>query len=201
MLRFLRTLMVVLALAALSAACLLVWLSPDPRYTVLEWAAGGRYYQFDALIYQVAAKQQLDPALLKALIWRESAFRPDKIGTSGERGLMQVSEAAARDWAKSEKIDTFAPTDLFDPRTNMEAGAWYLKRAIERWKERDNPLPFALAEYNAGRTRVDRWVASTGLGEAANAEDLLGAIDYPLTRSYAIEIIKRQRFYHERGRL
>jgi soluble lytic murein transglycosylase len=201
MLRFLRNLLITLALAAATAAGLLLWLSPDPQYTAQEWLAGGRYYDFDLTIRDLGQKHDLDPALLKAIVWRESAFHPEKVGSSGERGLMQVSEAAARDWAGAVKRDDFVPTDLFDARTNLEVGAWYFKRALERWKSKEQPLPFALAEYNAGRTRVDRWIAATNMGGQANADDLLGAIDYPTTRRYIDEITRRYQFYRERGRL
>ena len=201
MFRFVRTLLLVILFSALTAAALLLWLSPDPIYMAQEWLAQGRYYAFDGAIREVAEKQDLDPELIKALAWRESAFHQDKIGASGERGLMQVGEAAGGDWAKSEKLETFAPTDLFDARMNLDAGAWYLRRALDHWKLKENPLPFALAEYNAGRSRVDRWIAATNMGDQANADDLLSAIDYPTTRRYVEDVIRRRDFYRTRGRL
>ncbi len=201
MFRFVRTLIFVVLFSALTAAGLLLWLSPDPMYVAQEWLAQGRYSEFDDAIREVAKKQGVEPDLVKALVWRESAFRADKVGTSGERGLMQVGEAAGGDWAKSEKLETFVPTDLFDSRMNLEAGVWYLRRALDHWKAKENPMPFALAEYNAGRTRVDRWIAATNMGDQANADDLLGAINYPKTRRYVEEITRRMQFYRDRGRL
>ncbi len=201
MFRFIRTLSLVAILAAFAAAGLLLWLSPDPMYTAQEWMALGRYNQFDAAIREVSEKQGVEPELVKAIVWRESAFSSDKIGTSGERGLMQLSEAAAGDWAKAEKLETFVPTDLFDSRMNLEAGAWYLRRALDHWKGKEAPLPFALAEYNAGRGRVDRWIAATSMADQANADDLLGAIDYPSTRRYIEEVTRRTQFFRDRGRL
>jgi soluble lytic murein transglycosylase len=70
--------------------------------------------------------------LVKAVVWRESRFDPRKCGSAGERGLMQVSEKAADEWARENKIDTFRAEQLFDPKTNLEAGTWYLCRAFER---------------------------------------------------------------------
>jgi soluble lytic murein transglycosylase len=70
--------------------------------------------------------------LVKAVVWRESRFDPRKYGSAGERGLMQVSEKAADEWARENKIDTFRAEQLFDPKTNLEAGTWYLCRAFER---------------------------------------------------------------------
>ena len=199
--RFLWRLLIVVAAAAVAAASLVLWLSPDPWYHAQEVLGGGRYRSYDTMIREVAAEHGVDPLLIKAIVWRESTFHPDKVGTSGERGLMQVTEGAASDWARVEKVETFVPTDLFDPRTNLQVGTWYFARAWERWKAKDDPLPFALAEYNAGRSRVDRWIASTNMGDKATAEDLLGAMDFPSTRRYVEDISARYRIYRQRAEL
>jgi soluble lytic murein transglycosylase len=83
----------------------------------------------------------------------------------------------------------------------MEVGTWYFAKALERWKAKADPVPFALADYNAGRGRVDRWIAATGRGEDAQAEDLMRVIDFPTTRRYIEAITARYRFYKERGRM
>jgi soluble lytic murein transglycosylase len=198
---FLKRLILVLALAAFTAASLLLWRSFDPLYTLDSWRALGRFDDYDALIIDTANKHGIDPMLIKAVIWRESTFQHDKMGTRGERGLMQVGEGAARDWAAAEKIETFVPTDLFDAKTNCDVGAWYLKKALVRWKTKADPVPFALAEYNAGRTRVDRWIAATDLGENVTGADLLAAIDFPSTRRYVEDITRRYRYYQACGHL
>jgi soluble lytic murein transglycosylase len=199
MFRFLRKLLLIILAAAFMAAALLIWLSPDPLYAAQELTALGRYSQYDDLISQSAKKHGVPISLVKAMIWRESAFHPDKVGSSGERGLMQVGEAAASEWARASKIETFIPTDLFDPRTNLDAGTWYISRALEKWKEKDDPVPFALAEYNAGASRVDRWIAASGVGPKADAHDLLTAMDFPTTRRYVEDIVAREKFYQLRG--
>ena len=198
--RFLWRFLFVVCFAAITAATVVLWLSPDPLYHAREFIGSGRYHAYDPLIQDAAARYNVDPLLIKAIVWRESAFHPEKVGSSGERGLMQVTEAAATDWARAEKIETFVPTDLFDPRTNLQVGVWYFAKACERWKDKDDPIPFALGEYNAGRSRVDRWIALTNMGEKASAEDLLGAIDFPTTRRYISEIMARYRFYQERAK-
>ena len=195
--RYVRNLLLGLVLATSVAApvCLL----PDPGYALSERLGGGRYWAYDEWIVQIARKRNVDPMLIKAIVWRETAFHPDKMGTSGERGLMQVGVAAATDWARAEKMETFLPEDLWDPKTNLEVGAWYFAKALERWKTKADPVPFALADYNAGRGRVDRWIAATGRGEDAQAEDLMRVIDFPTTRRYIEAITARYRFYKERG--
>jgi soluble lytic murein transglycosylase len=198
MLRALKTFLGVVASSALAAGGLRLWLSADPSYELQQWLHRSEYRAYDRLIVFTAQRRGIPPMLLKAIIWQESRFRPQKVGTSGERGLMQVGEGAASDWAKAEKIAGFLPTDLLDPKTNVDAGSWYFARALDHWKNRDDPLPFALAEYNAGRARVERWVASTSLGEQATAADLLDAMDFPGTRRYVGGILERYRFYQIR---
>ena len=199
MIRFFQKVFFLVVFAALTAAGLALWTSPDPLYQLQSWLALGRYSACDALISDAAAKRGLDPLLVKAMVWRESAFDPTKTGTSGERGLMQVGEAAARDWAKAEKIETFVKTDLFDAKTNLDVGTWYLKKALDRWKAKEKPLPFALADYNAGHRTVERWLEATGHGEDATAEELLRVMDFPTTRKYIEDITARQRFYQANG--
>ena len=155
----------------------------------------GRFQRYDAMIADAARKNGVDPLLLKALVWRESEFQPGKTGASGERGLMQVSQAAARDWVQAHKVETYQPADLFAPRMNLEIGSWYLKKALTRWAAKDDPVPFALAEYNAGRTTVERWIATTRQGDATTADDLRTHIGFPSTRAYVETILKRRAYY------
>jgi soluble lytic murein transglycosylase len=174
--------------------------SGDPLYTFYEWMSPARFKQYDGLIRSVALEHHLDPMLVKAVVWRESRFDPKKNGSAGERGLMQVSEKAAREWARENKIDNFHAEKLFDPKTNLEAGTWYLRRAFEHWETQSDPLPFALAEYNAGASRAQRW--SGGDGAAAIAPGtFLKRIDFPGTRKYVDSVIARYAFYQQRGRM
>lgn len=202
MFRFLGKLILVTLLAAFAAAAVLLYRSSDPLYKVAEWMSLGRYHAYDAMIEDAARKNGVDPLLIKAMVWRESEFHPHKTGASGERGLMQIGEPAAADWARANQVETFKPTDLFSPRTNLEIGSWYLKQALNRWASKDDPVPFALAEYNAGRKRVDRWIADSKTGADATAADLRGHIDFPSTSAYVEAIMKRRAYYQaeEAGR-
>src|SRR5437763_12936599 len=92
-----------------------------PLYTFYAGVSPARFHQYDPLIRAVALQHHLDPMLVKAVVWRESQFDARKHGTAGERGLMQVSERAASEWAREEKIDNFRADQLFDPKTNLEA--------------------------------------------------------------------------------
>jgi len=183
-----------------AVAAVVFWkVAEDPEYQVQEIVFAERFGRYDGLIREASKRYGVPPELIKAVIWRESRFHPDKTGQHGERGLMQITEGAASDWARVEKIETFVPTDLFDPKINIVAGTWYLKKALDHWAAKDDPVPFALAEYNAGRTRVKRWVNDSGRGATAGADDLQTAMDFPATKSYIAAITARQDFYKQRG--
>src|SRR6266404_4254201 len=171
--------------------------SGDALYSCYEWLSPARFQQYDSIITLVAAERRLDPMLVKAVIWRESRFDSKKYGSAGERGLMQVSAKAANEWAHENKIENFKQDDLFDPKANIEAGSWYLRRALDHWQNESDPLPFALAEYNAGASRAQRWVGASGI----TASQFLDNIDFPVTRSYVQSILKRYAFYKRRGRM
>jgi soluble lytic murein transglycosylase len=173
--------------------------SGDPVYTFFEWMSPARFQQYDRLIRAVAIEHHLDPMLVKAVVWRESRFDPRKYGSHGERGLMQVSEKAANEWARENKISDFYFDQLFDPKTNLEAGSWYLQRAVEHWKHQPDPLPFALAEYNAGASRARRW-SGNGVADVS-VRTFLKNIDFPGTRKYVESIMDRYKFYQRRGRM
>src|ERR1051325_10773294 len=117
MTRFLFKLVICLLLAGVAGLTYLSMRSGDPLYTLYEWISPARFQQHDPLIRAVAAEHQVDPMLVKAVVWRESRFDAQKFGTAGERGLMQVSEKAAGEWARETKVETFRVEELFDAKT------------------------------------------------------------------------------------
>jgi soluble lytic murein transglycosylase len=146
-------------------------------------------HRFDKLIELSATKYDVDPRLVWAVIWQESRFNPRSVGTKNEVGLMQIMEIAGREWADAAGRPHFRREDLFDPATNIEAGTWYLARAIERWSACDDPIPFALAEYNAGRSNALRWYAASG----PDGRRFIECITYPTTRKYIESILRNFR--------
>jgi peptidoglycan lytic transglycosylase len=195
--RFLLNLILCLLIALVAGFGYLALRSGDALYSVYEWVSPARFAQYDPIITSVAAEHRLDPMLVKAVVWRESRFDNRKYGIAGERGLMQVSAKAANEWARENKVENFKLDDLFDPKTNLEAGSWYLHRAIDHWQNEAEPLPFALAEYNAGASRAQRWVGADGI----TTNQFLDNIDFPATRRYVQSILDRYAFYKRRGRM
>ena len=144
---------------------------------------------YDPLIVSVSRASGVDPFLVRALIWRESKFNPLTHGNADEHGLMQVTPEVGQMWAKANKVEDFTDDKLYDPETNIRAGTWYLNRAIKRWSQTDDPVTFALAEYNAGRSNALKWVDPLApLDHTA----FLDRITFPSTKKY-VEVIEAKR--------
>ncbi len=161
------------------------------------WIGGWRYcrwrdHRFDAVIVGAAQRYGVAPALVKAVVWRESWFNPSVRGRKNEFGLMQIRAEAAGEWARAEKIPSVTQEQLFDPVTNTLAGTWYLGKLLKRYQKTDNPLPYALADYNAGRSPVLRW--SKGAATTNNTL-FIEQMDYPSTRKYVKTVLRRYEYY------
>ena len=106
---------------------------------------------------------------------------------------MQIREVAAQEWADTERLANFEHEHCFNPVTNTLAGTWYLKKLLHRYGQTDNPVPYALADYNAGRGNVLKW----NRGEAAtNSAAFIEQIGFPGTQQYVRAVIKRCERYH-----
>jgi soluble lytic murein transglycosylase len=118
---------------------------------------------YDGLIEEVARVQGLDADLLRAVVEAESNYDADAISRKGAIGLMQLMPETARGMGVS---------DPFHPAENLEAGARYLRRLLDRYQ---GQLPLALAAYNAGEKAVDRYK---------------GIPPYPETQGYVKKVLK-----------
>ncbi len=118
--------------------------------------------------------------LVKAVVWRESRFDPQKLGGAGERGLMQVSEIAVQDWALENKVENFRVEELFDRKTNLDAGAWYLHRATQHWQRRPTRPRSSSPSTTLARAARQRWAGGDGAPISARA--FQKNIDFPGTK-------------------
>lgn len=111
----------------------------------------------------LAAKYDISPALLEALVWQESRWNNNAVSPVGARGLTQLMPGTARDLG----------VDPRDPLANLEGGARYLRMQLDTF---NGDIELALAAYNAGPDRVAR------LGRIPNI---------PETRNYVAAIMAR----------
>jgi soluble lytic murein transglycosylase-like protein len=108
----------------------------DPRQ-----AAGAVPAGYAAKVSELAARYDLSPALIEALVWQESRWHPEAVSPVGARGLAQLMPGTARQMG----------VDAGDPFANLEGGARYLREQLNRF---DGDIEKALAAYNAGPGRV-----------------------------------------------
>lgn len=99
---------------------------------------------FNYPIASAAKKYGVDPALVRAVIHAESAFKPDAVSRKGAKGLMQLMPATAKD---------MGVVDVMSPAQNIQGGVRYLAWLLER--NAGNTM-LATASYNAGPGAVKR---------------------------------------------
>ena len=102
--------------------------------------------KYDTLILKLSNQHGVEPALVKAVIHIESAFRPDVVSRAGAMGLMQLMPATAKNYNLEN--------NFFEPKSNMNAGIAHLKYLMDRYG--DNKT-LSLAAYNAGEGAVARY--------------------------------------------
>jgi soluble lytic murein transglycosylase len=111
---------------------------------------------YEEIVLGHARNYHLDPALLAAVIYQESKFKPNARSDRGALGLMQLLPDTAKGIATRTGGSRFRVSDLYDPEINVRYGAWYLRHLLDKYgSER-----LALAAYNAGQANLDRWLAS-----------------------------------------
>ena len=156
-----------------------------------------RSRRFDFIISQAAARNGVEFDLVKSLIYEESWFRQESRGSAGEVGLMQITPAAAADFAARRGFPKPSSRQMIEPELNIEIGCWYLKDSLERYKSSPHPVLFALLRYNAGESRANRWLRialeAPPPSGVSPEQHYLSLVDYPKTRAYVTRILKRYR--------
>jgi hypothetical protein len=100
---------------------------------------------FSTAIESSARRYRVDPALVRAVIHAESAFRPAAKSNKGALGLMQLMPGTARD---------MGVVNVMSPEENIQGGVKYLAWLLE---ENRGNTTLATAAYNAGPNAVKRY--------------------------------------------
>lgn len=137
------------------------------------------------IIRQQASDKDVDASLIAAVIYAESRFR-DQTSGAGARGLMQITPETANEIERKSGGTEFRLADLADPDINIRYGTFYLELMLEQFGGSEVA---ALAAYNAGPTRAERWGGSD-----------LSVEEIPLdeTRAYVEDVLEKRREYRER---
>lgn len=105
-------------------------------------------------VTKAANQTSVNPLFIFAVTRQESAFVPDAKSTAGAVGLMQLLPSTAKQTAQKSGL-SFSPQDLIHPEKNIALGSRYLDHLLGVF---DGNRILAAAAYNAGPTRVKRWL-------------------------------------------
>ncbi len=117
----------------------------SPTSTVDWHTTPLRLNAFREVIDRAARKYRVDPALVRAVIHAESAFKPGALSKRGAMGLMQLMPDTARD---------MGVTDSLSPEQNVQGGVRYLAWLLQK---SSGNIRLATAAYNAGPGAVERY--------------------------------------------
>jgi soluble lytic murein transglycosylase len=130
-----------------------------------------------------ATAHGLDPALVAGLIRQESGFNARAVSVANARGLMQVLPAVGEEVARSLNYPVWYPALLLDADANLQLGTAHLAAYMKQY----GPLARVLAAYNAGGSRVARWVTKAGTNDP---EVFVERIPFTETRDY-VRVVQR----------
>jgi soluble lytic murein transglycosylase len=145
-------------------------------------------WPFRELIEQKADDLELDPHLLAGLIRQESAFTPGAVSRAGAYGLMQLMPPTARDVARRIGAEWDSAL-LTVADANLHFGAIHLAGLLRQY---DNRIEPTLAAYNAGGTRVRRWLRAFGMDDPVR---FVERIPYTETRGYLQTVLRNWALY------
>ncbi|MCW5750153.1 MAG: lytic transglycosylase domain-containing protein [Alphaproteobacteria bacterium] len=137
-----------------------------------------------------------EKALVFALVRQESNFRVDAVSSAGALGLMQLMPTTARAVARTLGMQYSADKLVVDPGYNTRLGRHYLNSLIESY---DGSYVLALAAYNAGPSRVQRWMREWGDPRRPDVDvvDWIELIPFSETRNYVQRVIEGLQVYRQ----
>jgi soluble lytic murein transglycosylase-like protein len=112
--------------------------------------------EVDQSIVMAAARHNVDPNLVRAVIKVESNFNSNAVSNKGAMGLMQLMPQTARE---------LKVKNPFDPEQNVDAGVRHLKYLLENY---NGDVNLTLAAYNAGEGAVKRSAGVPHYSETQN---------------------------------
>lgn len=149
---------------------------------------------YERVLVQEAERHRLDWSLVAALIRQESSYEPRATSRAGARGLMQIMPSVGRRLAMAEAYHTWDPALLYQPDVSLELGMTHLAGLLRGYDH----VAHALAAYNAGSSRVRRWLEKAGTNDP---EIFIERIPFRETRDYVRIILRNRELYRRMYRV
>lgn len=146
---------------------------------------------YKEIVEAYAAKYELDPHLIYAVMRAESRYNPGAESHKGAKGLMQLIGTTASWGADELGIESFTESQIFEPEMNIRIGVWYLHKLMQQYK---GDYVLVLAAYNAGSGNVSKWL---GNEEYSRDGKSLHHIPFRETREYVKKVLKNLRYYQK----
>jgi soluble lytic murein transglycosylase-like protein len=141
-----------------------------------------------------AVGPQIDRCIVYSIVRTESAFDQRDMSPAKAVGLMQVTPEAGRDTAKRFGVTYDWNRLVSDPVYNTQMGAAEVAALLQEYR---GSYIMAFAGYNAGRGRVQQWVAQHGdpRDSRVDAVDWVERIPFAETRNYVQRVMENLQVY------
>lgn len=143
------------------------------------------------IVKDEAAKNNLDPYLVMAIIKTESGFKKDATSNKEAKGLMQIMDSTANDINNKTNIVDEVGDNLYDENVNIALGCKYFSSLINKY---NGNYYLAICAYNAGMGNIDKWIEQriidSNLNEFRNVN-----LPFSETKKYLKKVMTSYKMY------
>ena len=144
---------------------------------------------YEDIVTAEAAKYDIEPAFIYAIIKSESGFDPNAESSAGARGLMQLMPATF-EWLQSKVNDgeILDESELYNPEVNIRYGVYFISLLQSVYGDEE----VVLSAYNAGMGTVDNWLKDSELSDDGKT---LKEIPFAQTSAYVDKVLSAREMY------
>lgn len=143
--------------------------------------------EYSDVVEKASKEHSVPKELVYAVIKTESSFKSDEVSHKGAVGLMQIMPDTYKWLCEKNKVSDIDTDRLYKPEENIIYGTMYLDYLYSRYDNWEN----ALAAYNAGPTKVSKWIEEGRVDE----NGVLNDIPFKETREYVEKVLKAKDTY------
>lgn len=175
---------IIISILILAALISFVWLGAERQILLKSYPL-----EFEEYVEKYAEKYAVPQSVIYGVIKVESNFKSDAVSKKGAIGLMQITPETFEWLCMSEPYENASADLLYNPEINIHYGTLFLSLLYSEFGTWDN----AFAAYNAGRTRVNGWLADERYSENGRLTD----IPFPETADYVVKVAEARDAYTE----
>jgi len=144
------------------------------------------------MVEQASKRNNIDPLIILSVMREESRFDQAVKSPAGAYGLMQLMPQTAYRLDRSLKLGIRRPSQLTDPKNNIQLGSFYLRNLLDEF----HSLAHMLAAYNAGEQAVRLWQQRF---DYRSIDEFIEDIPYNETRNYVKKVLTSYFQYKRAG--